>query len=116
MASPLFGLLTKDSDLCCSSRCQEALEILKENLTTAPILSSPNWALPFHIHNDASKKDVGVALGKIDDKFPYEIYFISKNMSKAKLNNIATEKELLVVVHPKNIQALYHWIPNFYSY
>ena len=42
---------------------------------------------------------MGASLGQIDDKLPYAIYFISKNLSKAKLNYTVTEKELLVVVH-----------------
>lgn len=98
MASPLFGLLAKDLEFCWTNNCQEALEILKEKLTTAPIHRGPNWALPFHIHVDASEKAVGASLGHIDDKLPYAIYFISKNLSKAKLNYIINEKELLAVV------------------
>eukprot|EP00253_Pinus_taeda_P029581 PITA_29581 len=45
---------------------------------------------------------MGQALGQIDDKLPYAIYFISKNLSKAELNYTVTEKELLVVVHSLN--------------
>ena len=92
VASPLFGVLEKDSKLCCSSSCQEALEILKEKLITVPILRCPNWALPFHIHIDASDKFMGDDLGQIDDKLPYSIYFISKNISKGELNYTVIEK------------------------
>lgn len=99
MVSPLFGLLVEDSKLCWKSSCQEALEILKEKLTTTPILRGPNWALHFHIHTDASDKVVWEALGKMDDKLTYAIYLISKNLSKANLNYTVTEKELLFVVH-----------------
>ena len=38
LASPLFGLLAKDFEFILSKSCQEALDILKGNLTTAPIL------------------------------------------------------------------------------
>jgi len=75
--------LAKDSDFRLSISCQEALEILKEKLTTTPMLRGPNWALPFHIHIDASDKVVGVSLGQIYGKLPYAIYFISKKISKA---------------------------------
>lgn len=71
VASPLFGLLAKDSEFCWASNCQEALEVLKENLTNEPSLRGPNWALPFHIHVDASNKVVGEALGQVEDKLPY---------------------------------------------
>jgi len=38
LASPLFGLLAKDSECLWSKSCQEALNTLKDKLTTAPIL------------------------------------------------------------------------------
>ena len=62
LASPLFGLLAKDYEFIWSKSCQEVLDILKGKLTTASILRGPNWALPFHIHADASHKSIGVAL------------------------------------------------------
>ena len=83
LASPLFGLLAKDFEFIWSKGFQEALDILKGKLTTAPILRGPNWALPFHIHANASHKAIGAALGQVEDKLPYAMYFISKNLSKA---------------------------------
>ena len=67
LASSLFGLLAKDFEFIWSKSCQEALDIVKDKLTTAPILRGPNWALPFHIHVDASHKAIGAALGQIDE-------------------------------------------------
>eukprot|EP00253_Pinus_taeda_P015057 PITA_15057 len=78
VASHFFDLLAKDLDFCWTNDCQEALEVLKEKLTTAPILRGPNWALLFHIHTDASDKVVGGALGQVEDNLPYVIYFIKK--------------------------------------
>lgn len=95
----MFGLLAKDLYFCWTDNCQDVFEVLKDNLTIAPILRGPNWALPFHINTDSSNKFVGATLGKVEDKLPYAIYFMSKNVSKAKLNYIVTEKEFLVVVH-----------------
>ncbi|WP_369124378.1 ribonuclease H family protein, partial [Actinobacillus pleuropneumoniae] len=66
--------------------CQEALDNLKSKLVTAPILRGPNWALPFHIHTDASNKAIGAALGQVEQKLPYAIYFVSKNNSLVELN------------------------------
>jgi len=94
--------LAKDSEFIWSKSCQEALDILKGNLTTTPILRGPNWVLPFHIHADASHKAIGAALGQKEDKFPHAIYFISKNLSKTELNYTVTEKELLAIVHSLN--------------
>eukprot|EP00253_Pinus_taeda_P020193 PITA_20193 len=102
LASLLFGILGKDTEFIWSANCQEALDTLKSKLMTAPILRGPNWALPFHIHTNASNKAIGAALGQIDENLPYAIYFISKNLSKAELNYTVTEKELLAVMHSLN--------------
>eukprot|EP00253_Pinus_taeda_P027739 PITA_27739 len=114
LASPLFGLLGKDVEFIWSENCQEALYTLKRKLVTAPILRGPNWALPFHIYTNASNKAIGAALGQIDEKLPYAIYFISKNLSKAELNYTVTEKELLAVVHYLN--KFRHYITGYQAF
>jgi len=98
----LFGVFGKDAEFIWTDNCQEALDTLKSKLVTAPILRGPNWALPFHIHAYASNKVIGEALGQIDEKLPYAIYFVSKNLSKVELNYTVTEKELLAVVNSLN--------------
>ena len=80
----------------------------------APILRSPNWALPFYIHTDASNKSIRAALGKIDEKLPYAIYFIRKNLSKAELNYTMTEKELLAVMHSLN--KFRHYVTGYQTF
>lgn len=98
----MFGLLAKYAYLYWTNNCQYTLEVLKEKLTTSPILRDPNWALPFHIYTDASNKSMGGYLVQVEDKFPYSIYFISNNLSKVELNYTVTENELLVIVHYLN--------------
>ena len=63
LASPLFGLLGKDFEFIWTETYQEALDNLKRKLVIALILRGPNWALPFHIHTDASNKEIGETLG-----------------------------------------------------
>eukprot|EP00253_Pinus_taeda_P030383 PITA_30383 len=67
LASPLFGRLGKDVKFIWLENSQEALDTLKRKLVTAPNLRGPNWALPFHIHIDASNKEIGATLGQIDE-------------------------------------------------
>eukprot|EP00253_Pinus_taeda_P002841 PITA_02841 len=64
LALPLFGLLGKDVEFKWTDDCERALDELKDKLVSAPILRGPNWALPFHIHTDASNKAIGAALGQ----------------------------------------------------
>jgi len=108
LASPLFGPLGKDVKFIWTDNYQEALDTLKSKLVTAPILRGPNWALPFHIHIDASNKVIGAALGQVDENISYSIYFIIKNSLKGELDYTVTEKELLVAVHSFN--KLKHYI------
>ena len=65
---------------------------IKRLVCTPPILRGPDWALPFHIHTDASQTVVGAVLGQQVDKTPYAIYYISKNLISAKLDYTVTKK------------------------
>jgi hypothetical protein len=71
-------------------------------LSTTPVLRGLNWSLPFHICIDALDIALGEVLGQRENQMPYAIYFVSKNMSPAKVNYMVTEKELLDVVHVIN--------------
>jgi len=61
-------------------------------VSIAPVLRGPNWDLPFQILLDASHTTIGVVLQQEEDKKPYAIYYISKNLSPVELNYTVTEK------------------------
>jgi hypothetical protein len=63
IALPLFKLLEKYVEFYWNKECQRAFDILKENLSSAPILRGPNWSLSFHISTDALDSTIGVILG-----------------------------------------------------
>eukprot|EP00253_Pinus_taeda_P011339 PITA_11339 len=67
VASPLFKLLTKESEFHWNDECQVAFDKLKEKLYSAPVLRGPDWKLPFHISIDASDSTIGVVLGQKED-------------------------------------------------
>ena len=102
LASPLFFLLTKDVDFHWTDNCELSFADLKQKLSIAPILRGPDWALPFHIYSDASDTIIGAVLGQQEDKDPYAIYYINKNMAPTELNYIVTEREFLAVVYAIN--------------
>ncbi|XP_073139095.1 uncharacterized protein [Henckelia pumila] len=76
----------------------KAFEVLRERLVTAPVLTSPNWDLPFEVMCDASDSAVGAVLSQRIDKVFRTIYYASKTLNEAQLNYATTEKELLAVV------------------
>ncbi len=93
------------------TQCKEAFDGIKSKLLQASVLQGPNWELPFHINTDASDKALGAVLGQQEDKDPYAIYYISKNLAGAELNYTVTEKELIAVVYA--INKLRHYIKGY---
>jgi hypothetical protein len=85
-----------------SDKCDVAFVGLKKLISTVPVLRGPNWKIPFQISTDASDIAIGVVLGQEEEKKPYAIYFISKNLTPSELNYIVIEKEFLVVIHVIN--------------
>jgi hypothetical protein len=99
--APLHDL-TGNVEFQWSDKCDVAFAGLKKLISTTPVLRGPNWKIPFHISTDASDIAIGIVLGQEEDKKPYAIYFISKNLSPAESNYTVTEKEFLVVTHAIN--------------
>nr|GEY11622.1 hypothetical protein [Tanacetum cinerariifolium] len=70
----------------------------QRKLTTAPIIISPDWNVPFELMYDASDFTIRAVLGhRIDEKFK-PIYYASKTLNNAQEHYTTTEKELLAVV------------------
>ncbi|GJX04980.1 reverse transcriptase domain-containing protein [Tanacetum coccineum] len=98
ISRPMTKLLEKDSVFNFDEECNKAFETLKEKLTNAPIMVSPNWSLPFELMCDASNFAVGAVLGQREEKHFRPIHFASKTLNNAQQNYTVTEKELLAVV------------------
>nr|GFA17838.1 hypothetical protein [Tanacetum cinerariifolium] len=76
----------------------KAFRTLKEKLTEAPILITPNWDQPFELMCDASDYAIGAVLGQRVEKHFWPIHYASKTMNRAETNYTTTEKEMLAVV------------------
>eukprot|EP00261_Vitis_vinifera_P031347 XP_019072590.1 PREDICTED: uncharacterized protein LOC109121780 [Vitis vinifera] len=99
IAKPLCELLVKDAKFEWDDKCQRSFELLKQFLTSAPIVRAPNWELPFEVMCDSSDYAIGAVLGQREDGKPYVIYYASKSLNDAQRNYTTTEKELLAVVY-----------------
>jgi hypothetical protein len=91
--------LTGNVEFQWSDKCDVAFAGLKKLISTASMLRGPNWKIPFQISVDFSNIAISGVLGQEEEKKPYAIYFISKNLTPAKLIYTVTEKEFLVVIH-----------------
>jgi hypothetical protein len=109
-AAPLHAL-TGNVGFQWSDKCDVEFAGLKKLISTTPALRGPNWKIPFHISTDASDISIGVVLGQEEDKKPYSIYFISKNLTPAEINYTVIEKEFLVVIHA--INKFHHYITGY---
>ncbi|CAN6554997.1 unnamed protein product [Malus baccata var. baccata] len=98
IAQPLCRLLQKEVPFEFNEACEQAFKHLKDLLTTAPIITPPDWSIPFELMCDASDYELGAVLGQRKNKQPYVIYYASRTLNDAQLNYSTTEKELLAVV------------------
>ena len=91
IAAPLYAL-TGIIDFLWIEKCECAFQDLKKLVSTTPVLRGPDSDLPFQISFDASDTAIGAVLGQEEDKKPYAIYYISKNLFPAELNYTVIEK------------------------
>ncbi|GJT72590.1 reverse transcriptase domain-containing protein [Tanacetum coccineum] len=98
IARPLTKLLKKDTPFEFNDECQNAFKILKEKLTCAHVIVSPNWNLPFELMCDASDFVVRAILGKKEGRNFHPIYFASKTLNATQQSYTITKKELMAVV------------------
>lgn len=62
---------------------QSSFEELKTLVSTTLVLHRRDWTPPFDISSDNSDTIVRVVLGKEEDKNPYAIYYVNKNLALA---------------------------------
>ncbi|GJV62807.1 reverse transcriptase domain-containing protein [Tanacetum coccineum] len=92
------NLLVKDTPFNFSAECIQAFDKLKRELTQAPIMTKPDWSLPFEVMCDTSDYAVEAVLGQRIDKHFKPTHYASKTMNQAQENYTTTKKELLAVV------------------
>jgi hypothetical protein len=105
-ARPLFDLTRNDSKWHWDTLEQSALDKLKQSVTAAPVLISPDSTKPFRIEADSSDFATGAVLSQIsteDDKW-HPVAFLSKSLSPVERNYEIHDKEMLAI-----IRALQEW-------
>jgi hypothetical protein len=99
LVAPLNDLLKKDREYEWMIQHQQIFEDVKEIMTTAPILSYPNFNKPFILSTDASTSGLGAVLSQKDEEGKeHPIWFASRTLSPAEKNYNITEQEALAVV------------------
>ena len=114
IAEPLNKLVNKDQRKFKSgwdATCQAAFDQLKCKLTTAPILSYPDFSLPFVLHTDASYVAIGGILSQCHDSHETVICYWSRQLTKAEKNYSTVEREALAAV-----SAIKEFYPYLYGF
>ena len=81
-----------------SDECDNAFRVLKQRLTTPPILAYPNFAYPFILATDASGTALGGFLSQTINGSEQVIAYWSRQMNKAERRYSTIEREALAVV------------------
>ena len=101
IATPLFDLTRKSmpKHVKWNEKYDKAFIELKEVLTRAPILVTPDWTKPFILQTDASTFGLGYVLSQIDETGEeHLIAFASKELLQSERNYSAIEREALAIV------------------
>ena len=104
IAAPLTELLKNDVSFTWGNEQQQAFQVLKHAIVSAPILISPDPGKPYVVTTDASGFATGAILQQDHGKGLQPIAFMSHKMNKAERNYPVHEQELLAIV-----QALREW-------
>ena len=99
IARPLHQLTDRAKDFLWNCEAQEAFEVLKARLTSAPILAFPSMREPFVLYTHASQHAMGAGLAQIQNGSERVICYASKSFSKAQSRYFTTKRELLFDVN-----------------
>lgn len=98
LVAPLSNLLRKNKPFHWDRTCENSFKSLKEHLISAPILSCPDFSLPFTIQTDASGFGIGAVLTQQSPKGENVICYLSRSLTKNERNYTTTERECLAVL------------------
>lgn len=99
IASPLTRLLKKDVPFQWHDKQQQSFNTLKHELTHAPVLTFPDYQLPFIMCTDASALGIGaVLMQQKEGLHPQVIAYASRVLSMAESKYSVTHLEALAVV------------------
>ncbi|XP_065670064.1 uncharacterized protein LOC136088898 [Hydra vulgaris] len=98
IALPLNNLLKKDAGFEWQIEQQNSFELLKQSLTTSPILVFPDFNKPFIIYSDASGQASGYVLSQYQGDLEKVILYGGRNFTSTESKYSTTEREALAVV------------------
>lgn len=108
-ARPLYQLLKQDVDFVWNAETQKAMDLLKHDMVTAPVLAFPDFSKPFLLTCDASGYAVGAVLTQMHGKKEKLISCASRTLKDAETRYHNTDREVLAAVYGVKKHRSYLW-------
>ena len=104
LATPLTNLLKEDIPFIWTEETQDAFQLLKDKLSSPPVLAFPDFDKQFYLVTDASSVGIGSCLMQLYGKKYRPVAYYSRKLRQAEKNYSVTDQESLSV-----IEALKHF-------
>ncbi|KRY45558.1 Retrovirus-related Pol polyprotein from transposon, partial [Trichinella britovi] len=98
LGEPLHPLSEKGKQWNWTDQCEKAFAFLKTQLTKQPVLTHPNFKIPFVVDTDATGDELGAVLSQIIAGQERVAAFASCTLSKSERKYCATRREMLALV------------------
>ena len=100
IARPLTDMLKKDAKFLWTKECENSFNLLKDKLTSAPLLAYPDYSREFVVETDASGVGIGAILSQKDPVTGRlkPISYASRLLKTAERNYSTIDREALAVV------------------
>lgn len=99
IAAPLHKLTEKHTKWEWTKEQQDAFEVLKGAVSSAPVLKFPVKGAPYILDTDASNVGIGAVLSQVVDGKEMVLGYASRTLSKQERGYCVTRRELLAVVN-----------------
>ena len=81
-----------------NKQCQYSFDLLKQQLANPPVLTCPDFTVPFIVSTDTSFTVIGGILSQIHDGSEKVVAYWSRQLQKAEHSYSTIEQEALAVV------------------
>lgn len=95
---PLHALTEKNAPFQWTSQCQDAFTYLKHALTNPPVVSFPDFTVPFSLYTDASGSAIGAVLAQRQGDQEKVVAYASHVLTKAERKWSTYDRELWAIV------------------
>ena len=94
--------------------CQRSFDLLRNLLSSPPIVVYPDFTKPFILDTDTSNEGIGAVLSQLDSQGKERVIaYGSRLLAKAKRNYCATERSFLLSSHSSFTSVHTFWGTNF---